>query len=414
MGAMPTNVSPHVLNLPASSTLAVSAKARELRAQGVDVVGFGTGEPDFDTPQHIIDSLAEAANSGHTHYAPSPGSPECREVIARKLREENGLPVDPAHVVVTVGGKQAIYLAMQCLLEPGRGDEVLLVGPAWVSVPAIIEVCGGTVRWVSGTIDSGWKITPEALEAAITPRTVAVMINSPSNPCGTAYTPDELRALARTVAAHDHVTLVSDEIYEKLVYPELVPGAEHFSMGSMPEVAERTITINGLSKGWAMTGWRIGWLATPAGDGAFAAAAGKLHSQMLSSIPAFCMPPIIEAIERGGPAVESMRQRFARRGAMMHERLDAIEGIRCARPAGAFYCFPELCGCFGRTTPAGTVIEDAIGFCSALLEEANVAVVPGTDFGPTAQDCCRLSFAASETDIERGCERLATFVGSLR
>ena len=409
-----TNVSPHVKNLPASSTLAVSAKAKELKAQGVDVVGFGTGEPDFDTPQHIIDSLVSAVNDGHTRYSASPGSIECREVIARKLRDENSLPVEAKDVVVTVGGKQAIYLTMQCLIEPGRGDEVLMVAPAWVSVPAIVEVCGGTARWVSGTIDTDWKISPEQLDAAITPKTIAVMINSPSNPCGTAYSPSELQALAEVVARHDHVTLISDEIYEKLMYPELVPDAVHFSVGSMPDLADRTITINGLSKGWAMTGWRIGYLATPAGGGEFAAAAGKLHSQMLSSIPAFCMPPIIEALEQGAPAVEGMRQTFARRGALMYEKLSGIEGIRCAKPAGAFYCFPELSGCFGRTTPGGVKIEDAIGFCGALLEEANVAVVPGTDFGPTAQDCCRLSFAASEEDIERGCDRLATFVASLR
>ena len=413
-GMQTTNVSSHVKNLPAASTLAVSAKARELRARGVDVVGFGTGEPDFDTPQHIIESLVSAVNDGHTRYSTSPGSIECREAIAHKLRSENGLPVEAANVVVTVGGKQAIYLTMQCLIEPGRGDEVLMVAPAWVSVPAIVEVCGGVARWVSGTIESGWKITPAALEAAITPKTIAVMINSPSNPCGIAYSPDELRALARVVAGHDQVTLISDEIYEKLMYPELVPEAVHFSVGSMPELADRTITINGLSKGYAMTGWRIGYLATPAGKGEFALAAGRLHSQMLSSIPAFCMPPIIEALENGASRVEEMRTIFARRGALMHQKLAAIDGIRCEKPAGAFYCFPELSGCFGRTTPAGVLIEDAPGFCGALLEEANVAVVPGTGFGPTAETCCRFSFAASEEDIVRGCDRLGEFVLSLR
>ena len=286
-----------------------------------------------------------------------------------------------------------------------------MVGPAWVSVPAIIGVCGGIPCWVSGTIDTDWKITPEQLDAAITSRTVAVMINSPSNPCGTAYSPDELRALAGVVARHEHVTLVSDEIYEKLIYPELVPGTEHFSVGSMPELAERTITINGLSKGWAMTGWRIGYLATPANDGGFAAAAGTLHSQMLSSIPAFCMPPIIEALENGAAEVERMRRSFAHRGGLMHEKLDAIDGIRCARPAGAFYCFPELSGCFGRTSPRGSLIEDTMSFCSALLEEANVAVVPGATSAPAA-NCCRLS-RASEDDIVQGCDRLAEFVASL-
>ena len=212
---------------------------------------------------------------------------------------------------------------------------------------------------------------------------------------------------------HPHVTLMSDEIYEKMIYPELDPAVSHVSLGSFPELAQRTITINGLSKAYAMTGWRIGYLATPSGDGDFAAHAGKLHSQMLSSIPAFCMPVILEAIEHGGDEVERMRRSFAKRGAMMYERLSAIDGVRCAKPLGAFYCFPELSGCFGRRTPGGVVIGDVIDFCTALLEEANVAVVPGTDFGPTASTCCRLSFAASEDEIEKGCQRLASFVSSL-
>lgn len=408
------NLSSRVRDLPESSTLAVSAKAKELKAQGVDVVGFGTGEPDFDTPKHITDSLVEAIRGGETHYAPSPGSPACRQVIAKKLRDENGIPVEASNIVVTVGGKQAIYLAMQCLIEPGRGDEVLLVSPAWVSVPAIVGVCGGVATEVSGTIDSGWKVTPEELDAAITPRTVAVCINSPSNPCGTVYSPEELRALANVVGRYENVSLMSDEIYEKLIYPELDPTVEHFSIGSMPELAERTITINGLSKAYAMTGWRIGYMATPAGDGAFAKSAAKLHSQMLSSIPAFCMPPIVEAMENGGQAVEQMRQVFASRGKLMYDALASMPGVKCAKPSGAFYCFPELSALNGKTTPAGTLIENTMDFCSALLDEAQVAVVPGADFGPTAQHCCRLSFAASEEDIRRGCERFGEFVASLR
>tara|TARA_B100001059_G_scaffold207351_1_gene218758 strand:+ start:643 stop:1881 length:1239 start_codon:yes stop_codon:yes gene_type:complete len=411
MNAIP--LSSHVRNLPASSTLVVSAKAKALKAAGVDVVGFGTGEPDFDTPEHICESLFAAVKAGKTRYAPSPGTPECREAIARKLRDENAIPVEARDVVVTAGGKQAIYLAMQCLLEPGKGDEVLLVSPAWVSVPAIVEVCGGVARFVSGTIDSGWKISPEQLDEAITERTKVVVINSPSNPCGTVYLPDELKALAEVLIRHPHVTLMSDEIYEKMIYPELDPSVSHFSLGSMPELAQRTITINGLSKAYAMTGWRIGYLATPSGEGEFSAHAGKLHSQMLSSIPAFCMPTIMEALENGADEVERMRLSFAKRGAMMFDRLSAIEGVRCVKPLGAFYCFPELSGCFGRRTPKGVVINDAIDFCTALLEEANVAVVPGTDFGPTAAACCRLSFAASEDEIEKGCQRLASFVSSL-
>ena len=406
-------ISSYVRNLPPSSTLAVSAKAKELKAQGVDVVGFGTGEPDFDTPDHISESLFQAVRDGHTHYAPSPGSPESREAIAKKLRDENSLPVDASNVVVTVGGKEAIYLVMKCMIEPGQGDEVLLVSPSWVSVPAIVSVCGGVPTYVSGTVDSGWKVTPEQLDAAITDKTVMVMINSPSNPCGTLYSPEELKALVEVLDRHPHVAVMSDEIYEKLIYPEIDPNAKHISLGSFESLADRTITVNGLSKAYAMTGWRIGYLATPAGDGNFAKQAGKLQSQLLSSVPAFCMPPIVEALTNGAEAVESMRKIFAHRGALMYGHLSQIDRIRCVRPNGAFYCFPEVSGCYGLKTPKGTCIENGMDFCSALLEEANVAVVPGADFGPTAIDCVRLSFAASDDDIERGCTRLAEFVSSL-
>ena len=406
-------ISSHVRRLPASSTLAVSAQARELKSRGVDVIGFGTGEPDFETPRHIAESLFRAVEQGHTHYAPSPGSPEARDRIARKLREENGLPVEGKDVVVTVGAKQAIYLTMQCLIEPGRGDEVLLISPSWVSVPAIIEVCGGIATHVSGTLDSGWKITAEQLEQAINERTIAVMINSPSNPCGTIYSPEELKALGEVLVRHPGVSLISDEIYEKLIYPEIDPSVRYFSPGSIPELAERTITLNGLSKAFAMTGWRIGYLATPSGNGDFAAHAGKLHSQMLSSIPAFCMPPIIEALDHGAEAVESMRSAFAHRGKLMFGLLEQIEGVRCIQPAGAFYCFPDVFDCLGRTSAGGRKLETCMDFCTALLEEVNVGVVPGADFGPTAVNCCRLSFASSESEITAGCERISDFVSSL-
>ena len=385
---------------------------RELKANGVDVIGFGTGEPDFATPRHIVESLYRAVEQGHTRYAPSPGSPESRDRIARKLREENQLPVEGKDVVVTVGGKQAIYLTMQCLIEPGRGDEVLLVSPSWVSVPAIIEVCGGIATHVSGTIDSGWKITAAQLEQAINERTVAVMINSPSNPCGTMYSPEELKSLAEVLIRHPRLTVISDEIYEKLIYPEIDDSIRHFSLGSIPELANRTITLNGLSKAFAMTGWRIGYLATPSGSGEFAAHAGKLHSQMLSSIPAFCMPPIIEALDHGAEAVEFMRRTFAHRGNLMFDLLDQIEGIRCVRPTGAFYCFPDVSDCLGRTTAGGLPLETSMDFCRALLEEVHVGVVPGVDFGPTAANCFRLSFASSEQEIVGGCERISDFVSS--
>ncbi|MCZ6836578.1 MAG: pyridoxal phosphate-dependent aminotransferase, partial [Planctomycetota bacterium] len=270
-------LSDRVKNLKPSSTLAVSARVKALKAQGVDVIGFGAGEPDFDTPEHIKLVAIRAIEEGMTGYAPVPGDMATREVIAKKFRDENGIDCQAKDIVISTGAKQSLYLALQCLIDEGKGHEVILPAPSWVSYFSMAQLAGGTVVEIESSIDNDFKITPAQLEAAITPNSRAIVLNNPSNPCGTMYTEQDLRDLADVLAKHDHVTIISDEIYEKLVFGEVEP----FSIGSLPQVASRTITINGLSKGYAMTGWRVGYACAPGnGDGAMAKAMAKLQGQM--------------------------------------------------------------------------------------------------------------------------------------
>jgi aspartate aminotransferase len=406
-------IAERVRRMSDSATLAVGAKAASMRAAGKDVVAFGTGEPDFTTPEPIRRAAIAALERGMTHYAPTPGDKASREAIAAKLVRENGVACRPEHVSVTVGAKHAIYLALQCLLDVGAGQEVLLPTPAWVSYRPLIELAGGVCVEIPGAIERGFRITPEQLEAAITPRTAAMVFNSPSNPCGIAYSPGEVAAFADVLARHPHVTVVADEIYEKLIYPEIETGLAHRSLGAFPAIAERVVTVNGLSKAFAMTGWRIGYVAAPGEGGRLAKEIVKLQGQMTNGIPAFLMPAIVEALTNGAEEVERMRRVFARRAALVHERLAAIERFRCVRPTAAFYAFPDIAACLGRVTPTGRRIETATEFAEALLDEAHVAVVPGEDFGACARTHVRLSFACSDEDIERGVARIAEWVASL-
>ncbi|NBX24698.1 MAG: aminotransferase class I/II-fold pyridoxal phosphate-dependent enzyme, partial [Planctomycetes bacterium] len=259
----------------------------------------------------------------------------------------------------------------------------------------------------------GFRIDPAAIERAISPRTRAIILNSPSNPCGVVQSPAVLERLFEVLAAHPHVAVISDEIYEKLIYPEIDPGVRHVSPGADPRLAERTITINGLSKAYAMTGWRVGYLAAPGDGGRFAREAIKLQGQLTNSIPTFIMPAIVEALERGAEGVESMRREFARRAGIIHGLLQAIPRFRSTAPSGAFYSFPCMRACMGLRTPAGRTIDSAQAFAEALLDEALVAAVPGEDFGAGAASSVRFSFACSEETLRTGIARVATFVGSL-
>ena len=394
-----------------SATLAVGAKAAAARAKGHDVIAFAMGEPDFDTPDNIKRAAIAALEKGMTKYAPTPGDRSAREAIARKLTLENGVETSFEQVTVTAGAKHAIYMALQAIVEPGRGDEVLLPTPAWVSYKALIELAGARCVEIPGSVANGFRVTPEQLAGAITPRTVGLVWNSPSNPCGTAYPAVEIRALCDVLARHDRIAIISDEIYEKLIYPEISPGLTHFSPGAVPQLRDRTITINGMSKSYAMTGWRIGYIAAPR---PMAKELIKLQGQMTNSIPSFFYPAIVEALVNSAVGVESMRATFANRAALIKRELDAVPGFVTVAPNAAFYAFPDVSAHFGRLSPGGARIDGAQSFADALLDEAHVAVVPGEDFGACARGHVRFSFACSDELIRIGIGRMRDWVGAMR
>ncbi|MDA0294588.1 MAG: pyridoxal phosphate-dependent aminotransferase [Planctomycetota bacterium] len=403
--------SARVRSLRGSATLAVTARAKALRAEGRDVIDFGAGEPDFDTPDFVKQAAFDSLNAGHTKYAPTPGTPDLRNAIAKRMREHNGIACEAEHVVVTVGAKHAAYEVMQCLVDPG--DEVVIITPAWLSYRPMIELAGGTVVECAALIEQGFKTNPDALRAAMTDRTVAVILNSPCNPTGVCYLRDELTALAMVIAEHPTATLISDEIYEDLVYPEISADAAPFSPGSLPELAARTVTLNGLSKSMAMTGWRIGWAVAPGNGGEVAKAMIRLQSQMTSGIATFLMPAAVKAIEQQSETSTAMRTVFVERARLVAELLGGIDRFNTVPPSGAFYAFPDISRCFGLVSPAGRRIDSAGAFAEAILEEKEVAVVPGEDFGEIARNHIRLSFACSEDQIRVGVGRIADWVGSL-
>jgi aspartate aminotransferase len=389
-----------------SITLAVTARAAALKKQGVDVVSFGAGEPDFDTPNSIKEAAITALRAGKTKYEPTVGTPEARKAIAEKLARHNKLSYQPEQIIVSVGGKHSLYTACMAVLDPG--DEVIIPAPYWVSYPEMVKLAGGIPVFVRGEPAADFKITPEQLRRAITPRTRMFIINSPSNPGGHTYFPEELAALAEVVAGHEKIWVCSDEIYERLIFDE----QKTCSWASLnwDLWKDRTITCNCLSKTYAMTGWRIGYTAGPK---ILIDAMNKLQSQMTSNITSFCMPAIVEAL--GNPAleqdVEKMRLAFEQRGEHMWKRLNAIEGIRCGKPTGAFYTFPNIAGLLHKPLGKSRIpAEDAVAFSRLVLDEAHVALVPGNDFG--FADHVRLSFATSMELIDKGLDRLAAFIKS--
>src|SRR5688500_14134470 len=395
----------HRLTLVSESiTLAVSAKAAAMKKAGIDVVGFGAGEPDFDTPAFIKDAAKQALDKGQTKYTPTPCYPELRQAISDKFRKENELPYEPNQVTTGAGGKHCLYMAFMAVLN--AGDEVIIPSPYWVSYPEQVKLAGGVPKVVRGEEANGFKITPKQLESAVGPKTKVFIINSPSNPAGHAYSPEELKALAEVVARHPNLVVFSDEIYEKLVYD----GLKFVSFATLhPSLVERTLTFNCHSKSFAMTGWRIGYIGGPKGA---IDAINKLQSQMTSHVTSFTQIPAATALTdpRGKESIESMRQQFEQRMRHMHERLSALPKITCVRPQGAFYCFPNISAYIG-TKAGNTSITDAVSFSAALLEQNHVAVVPGNDSG--FETHVRLSFATSMQQIDKGIDRIAEFLKKL-
>jgi aspartate aminotransferase len=375
-----------------SATLAITSKAAELKAQGIKVCAFAAGEPDFNTPDCIKKACAAALDADKTRYVAAAGLPELRAALCEKLQKENGVAYEPSQVLVANGGKHALSQVFQTLINPG--DEVIIPAPFWLSYPEMVRVAGGIPVFVKTSVEDGFLMSPEQLEAAITPRTVAVVMNSPSNPTGMMYTPEQLRAIGEVAINHD-LWIVSDEIYEKMVYGDV----QQASMAAFgPEFYDHTITVNGFSKTFAMTGWRLGYAAGPK---PFMKALFALQSHMASAPNTFTQWGAIAALQEAGPDVDTMVKAFTERRDRIYQLISAIPGIKCPKPDGAFYVFPDISS-FGLTS---------LEFAARLLEEKHVAVVPGIAFGDDS--CVRLSYACSMDNIEEGLSRFADFCASL-
>ena len=384
-----------------SVTLAIAAKAGKLRAEGVDIVNFSAGEPDFDTPERIKAAAVEALRKGMTKYTDVKGIEPLREAIAEKYRREHGLAYRKEDVLVSCGAKHSVYNVLQAVVNPG--DEVVIPSPYWVSYSDMALLAGGAPKLIPTGEASGFRMTPPELEAALTARTRVVILNSPCNPTGASYDRDELLALAGVLEKHDCLIL-ADDIYEKIVYDGF---QFHNLVALCPALRDRTILINGVSKSYAMTGWRIGYALGPAD---VIAAASKIQSQSTSNAASIAQAAALEALRGPQDEVPVMVREFARRREVIVKQMNEIRGIRCLKPQGAFYVFPNVSGLFGKTA-AGKQLQTPCDVADYLLEEAKVAAVPGEDFG--SQEHIRFSYATSLEDIEKGCRRIQQAVANL-
>ncbi|WP_193142535.1 MULTISPECIES: pyridoxal phosphate-dependent aminotransferase [unclassified Meridianimarinicoccus] len=386
-----------------SPTIAVTTKAAELRAAGKDVIGLGAGEPDFDTPQNIKDAAVAAIAAGKTKYTAPDGIPELKQAICAKFKRDNGLDYEPAQVSVGTGGKQILYNALMATLNPG--DEVVIPAPYWVSYPDMVLLAGGEPVIAEATAENAYKLTPEALEAAITPKTKWLIFNSPSNPSGAAYSRAELKGLTDVLLRHPHVWVMSDDMYEHLVYDDFdfcTPAEVE------PALYDRTLTVNGVSKAYAMTGWRIGYAAGPK---ELIGAMRKIQSQSTSNPCSISQWAAVEALNGTQDFIPVNNQTFKRRRDLVVSMLNDCEGITCPTPEGAFYVYPSIAACIGKTSGAGTVIENDETFATALLEETGVAVVFGAAFGTSP--CFRVSYATSDDALTEACGRIKSFCAAL-
>jgi aspartate aminotransferase len=387
-----------------SPTIAVTARAQELKAAGHDVIGLGAGEPDFDTPANIRDAAVAAIAAGKTRYTAVDGIAELKAAICAKFARENRLDYVPAQISVGTGGKQILYNALMATLNPG--DEVVIPAPYWVSYPDMVLLAGGTPVIAETTIATGFRLTPEALEAAITPRTKWLLFNSPSNPTGAGYSRDQLQALTDVLLRHPHVWVMSDDMYEHLAFD----GFEFCTPAQVePRLYPRTLTCNGVSKAYAMTGWRIGYAGGPV---ELIAAMRKIQSQSTSNPCTISQWAAVEALNGPQDFLASNREVFQRRRDLVVTRLDAIPGIDCPRPEGAFYVYPSIAGLIGRTSAGGTLIDSDAAFAGVLLDEAGVAVVFGAAFGLSPH--FRVSYAVADATLFEACTRIARFCAALR
>ncbi len=397
-----TSLNPRVAALQPSATLAMSARAKALRREGRPVISLSAGEPDFDTPSPIAEAGARAIREGFTHYTENAGLPELRAAIARKLEHDNGLEYAPEDVLCSNGAKQSVALGMHVVCRPG--DEVLVPAPYWVSYPEMARLAGAEPRVVSTPVENGYRLTPEALEQALTPRTRLVVLCSPSNPTGTVYAPEELEALAEVLRAYDDVFVLSDEIYEHVLFD-----ARHVSFAALLGMKARTITVNGFSKAYAMTGWRLGYMAAPR---AIVKAAATVQGHLTSAPSSISQKAGLAALEMDMEPVRAMVRSFRERRDVALERLAAIDGMRCPQPEGAFYLFPDVSAFLGTEAPSGRRIDTSEELCFYLLEEHHVALVPGEAFG--APDGLRLSYAAAMEDLREGLRRIEEGLDALR
>ncbi|HWJ74482.1 MAG TPA: pyridoxal phosphate-dependent aminotransferase [Kaistia sp.] len=387
-----------------SATIAVTNKARELKAAGRDVIGLGAGEPDFDTPENIKEAAIKAIREGKTKYTAVDGIPELKAAIAAKFKRENNLTYAPNQITVGTGGKQVLYNALMATLNPG--DEVIIPAPYWVSYPEIVALGGGTPVEIVGPQEQGFKINAAALEAAITPKTKWLILNSPSNPTGAGYTRAELRALADVLLKHPQVWIMTDDMYEHLVFD----GFEFATIAEVePKLFDRTLTVNGVSKAYAMTGWRIGYAGGPA---ELIKAIGTIQSQSTSNPSSISQWAAVEALNGPQDYIATNAEIFRKRRDLVVSMLNQATGIVCPNPEGAFYVFPSCAGTLGKTTAGGKLLKTDEDFVTALLEEEGVAVVQGSAFGLAPY--FRISYATSTEALEDACTRIQRFCGNLR
>jgi len=394
-------LSQRVVRMAESETLKMSQMARELKAKGHEVINLSIGEPDFDTPDAIKQVAKDALDAGFTKYTPVPGIPELREAICKKFKEENNLDYKASQIVVSNGAKQTLANIFLSLLD--QDDEVIVLAPYWVSYSEIIKLAEGKTVLLKAGIESDFKVSAEAIEKAITPKTKALLFSSPCNPTGSVYLESELKAIAQVISKHPGIIIVADEIYEYINFT-----GKHISIGSFPEVKDQTVTVNGFSKGYAMTGWRLGYMGGPQW---LSDACNKVQGQITSGANSFSQKAATFALQTKLPETELMKAAFLKRRDMVLQLLQEIPGVKVNLPLGAFYIFPDISAYFGKKSDK-MEINNATDFCDYILQEAFVAVVSGAAFG--ADECFRISYAASEAELKEAVARMAKVLAQLK